>query len=246
MNGEVDLEREEKETQSENGTQEAESDNELLGLDEFIESNHELLTILGIFGAVSVYLTQLPIELATTARTGIAGSSILFVLTTFLVTWKAVTQGLLAVEENDISAVIYAIVAVCFLALIKSVWALINKFSEGIVPALDFAVAVSFGLLYVTSIPSSEVFTEYEGQEKIQKVVQNAPKIAAGYIGLSLLITETSDSPFFVNSFQNNTMTESALTIILGHLTVTLFILGAGTVLDKVAQKAEEIQETLE
>jgi hypothetical protein len=66
-------------------------------IDAFLKENYELFAIMGVFGALSVYLTNLSADSNTLSATGdafiiqigIASSFILFILVSFVIFWKA-------------------------------------------------------------------------------------------------------------------------------------------------------------
>lgn len=57
-------------------------------IEEILEENYRLITIMGVFGALSIYLTQLPASEDIFFQTGIVASFILFVFTSILVFLK--------------------------------------------------------------------------------------------------------------------------------------------------------------
>lgn len=62
------------------------------GLEEFIKNNHTAITVMGVFGAIAIYLTQISAPTSIFINLGIVSSLFLFVITAILVNKNAFHQ----------------------------------------------------------------------------------------------------------------------------------------------------------
>jgi len=205
-------------------------------LEAFIESNHQLFTIIGMFGALSVYLMEFQ------ASTGTARGSVGAVLLLFLLSSALAIRNSYRCTERArahgryLLVFCYAVFMYSFVTLTVSVVLVIaSRYAEGAEHVLGSSFVYALVFIYVPFVFGAEAFTDFDGATRLAGAVRYAPHLgalamAAWYGGK--WVRGTLPTPELVSAARGIGFVASLLG---NHLVVTGAAFGALWVLDRVA-----------
>jgi hypothetical protein len=189
---------------------------------QFIKRDEKLFTVLGIFAALSVYLTQLPSGNGRLNEVGIVGCLLIFIVLSLSLlyrTWKYSTDWLRDSPKNFFG---YVTIGMSLMALIISIIGSLIAYSDTASPLLDGLISTSFVVFYTYQFIIEN--TEKVNLRNLKKdTVLNLIPLLAGILLVVAYFTHISDMPDF-QSLQYTSLKVVVITYL--HLIIVL-----GTVL---------------
>lgn len=155
---------------------------------EWIDDTHKKFTIIGIFGGLSVYLTQIPLDVTIPIQAGIAGSLLIFFLLTSLIILEGVEKALDMVNDVNPELFLYIFTVVGLVGIQIAVVSVIDKYSQGAAPLVDAALTVGISFYYVAYFFVMNPFSQIEQDNLLRLAMAYSPHIGAAWI----LLTEIS------------------------------------------------------
>lgn len=150
-------------------------------LSDFFEGNHELFTVISVFGALAVYLTQFQESLTEFSRLGVGSVLILFLLGT-LIALKETNSEFEKAKGNDQMRLIigYGIITYSFIMLTFSISAIMmNSFPEGSGTVLFSGLLYGGAFVYLRGVMTNDFFTEIESKNVLLEFgLQRSPFLA--------------------------------------------------------------------
>ena len=149
-------------------------------LEEFIESNHQLFTVIGMFGALSVYLMQFQ-RSADVQRGSVGAVLLLFLLTSTLAVKNSYRCTERAREHGEYLLVFgYAVFMYSFVTLAVSVVLVIaSRYATGAEHVLGSSFIYALVFIYVPFVFRAGAFTRFDGTGRAASAVRYAPHLAA-------------------------------------------------------------------
>lgn len=212
-------------------------ESESRSIESYFTTNYELFTILGLFAALSVYLTQLPNEMSVEVQAGIGGSLILFVIIGFVVINKTSNCAASALNEGlflRFSA--YILIIFCLGGLEISVVSLMNRYSQGTVPLIDYSITFGFTASYIAFLQQDNGFMSYEGSTPLQNLIPYSPHIAAVLLGTWHFQTGLFDES--LQAAQDEMMFGVVIGLALVHFLTSVFIGTCMVYIDRICERA--------
>ncbi|UPV76313.1 hypothetical protein M0R89_19310 (plasmid) [Halorussus limi] len=152
-------------------------------IEEFLESNHQLFTVIGIFGALSVYLIKFQ---QSAAETGAATGSVGAILLLFLLTSSVAVRNSYRCTERArrhgayLLVFGYAVFMYSFVTLVVSVvLVIVGRYAQGAESVLGSSFVYALVFLYVPFIFRADAFREFEGSSVAAAGVRRAPHFGA-------------------------------------------------------------------
>lgn len=210
-------------------------------IEEFVISNYQIFTVIGVLGGLSVYLAQLSEDLPH-PRYGIAGSLLMFLIFSSI----ALKNGMIAAvrarsQDGLISHLLYlgylGIVIGITGIMIAITILLATHFPVGAGRLLGWIILQFFGLVYLGSIFNINYIANYEGETRFRYIIQYSPHISALFIILWTGHTIYSDKqPEYISALISGDTPEQ-MGIVFGfaviHLTYIFTIIVSFIILDK-------------
>lgn len=150
-------------------------------LEEFIEANHHLFTVISVFAALAVYLTKFQ-QASTSATRGAVGAVlILFMLTALVALRNAYRYSERARERGAYLLVFgYAIFMYSFVTLLVSVVLIIvGRYAQGAQNVLGSSFVYALVFIYVPFIFRADAFARFDGHPYVTAAIRRAPHLAA-------------------------------------------------------------------
>ncbi|WP_312911370.1 hypothetical protein [Natronosalvus caseinilyticus] len=209
-------------------------------LDFFFATNYELFAILGLFAALSVYLTQLPDEMSIEVQAGIGGSLIIFVIIAFVVINKASNCASYALAQGQfLRFSAYIVIMFCLGSLILSVVSVMNRYSEGTVPLIDYSMTFGFSISYISFVQKDGAVIKYDGGSLLENLIPYSPYLAAALLSVWHLQTGVFDES--IRAAQDEVMFGVVIGLALVHFFTSIVI---GTSMIYVDRAGERILST--
>lgn len=210
-------------------------------IESYFTTNYELFAILGLFAALSVYLTQLPQEMNAEIQAGIGGSLILFVIIGFVVISKTSDCASNALNSGlFLRFSIYIMIVFCLGGLVISVVSIMNRYSQGTIPLLDYSISFGFCGSYITYLQQNEGFLSYDGETPFQNLTPYSPYIAA--ILLSVWQIQSGVFDQSIQTAQEEVLFGVVIGFALVHFLTTVFV---GTCIVYVDRIVERVYSTV-
>ena len=149
--------------------------------EEFLESNHRLFTLIGVFGALSVYLMQFE-RAMTDAPGGPVGASLLLFLCTSALAVRNSYRCTRRAHEHGAYLLLfgYAVFMYAFATLVASVLLLVvTRYARGAENVLSSSFVYALGFVYVPLVFRAERFRRFDGAPVAAAVGRYAPHVAA-------------------------------------------------------------------
>lgn len=149
-------------------------------MEAFLEANHQLFTVIGIFGALSVYLMKF--QRSTTATTGAVGAVLLlFLLTSAVAVKNSYWCSERARRHGDYLLVFgYAVFMYAFVTLVVSVvLVILSRFAEGAGSVLGSSFVYALAFVYVPFVFRADLLRTFDGATPFAAGVRRAPHLAA-------------------------------------------------------------------
>ncbi|WP_134671457.1 hypothetical protein [Halorussus marinus] len=205
-------------------------------LEAFIESNHQLFTIIGMFGALSVYLMEFQAS-ASTARGSVGAVLLLFLVSSGLAVRNSYRCTERAREHGEYLLVFgYAVFMYSFVTLTVSVVLVIaSRYAEGAEHVLGSSFVYALVFIYVPFVFGAEAFADFDGSTRLAAAVRHAPHVGA------LAMAAWYGRKWALGALPSPELVSAArgigfVTSLLGnHLVVTGAVFGALWTLDRVA-----------
>lgn len=217
-------------------------------IEEFIISNYQIFTVIGVLGGLSVYLAQLSEELPF-PRYGIAGSLLMFLIFSSV----ALKNGMIAaVRARSYSGIMSYFLYFCYLGVVVGIAGIMititvllaTHFPTGTGKLLGWIILQFFTVVYFGFIFNVKYIAEYEGKTRFRYIIRYSP-----HISVLLIITwvisvfHQSNPPEHLSILFSGNMPEQMGTIFgLGvvHITYTILIIIPFFFLDRFMPVLEE------
>ena len=155
-------------------------------IEEFLDANHQLFTVIGIFGALSVYLIKFQ---QSAAGTGAATGSVGAILVLFLLTSAVAVRNSYRCTERArqhgayLLVFGYAVFMYSFVTLVVSVvLVILGRYATGAESVLGSSFVYALVFVYVPFVFRADTFREFEGPGIAAVGVRYAPHL--GLLGL--------------------------------------------------------------
>ncbi|MFC4551325.1 MULTISPECIES: hypothetical protein [Halorussus] len=150
-------------------------------LEEFIEDNYRLFTVISVFGTLAVYLTQFQRSSTAATKGGVGAVLVLFMLTavvalrnSYRATERARAHGAYALLFG------YAVFMYAFVTLVVSVvLVIVGRYAQGAESVLGSSVVYALVFVYVPFIARADAFAEFDGGPLTARAVRRTPHLAA-------------------------------------------------------------------
>ena len=150
-------------------------------IEEFLDSNHQLFTVIGIFGALSVYLIKFQQSAAGTGgATGAVGAILLLFLLTSVVAVRNSYRCTERARRHGAYLLVfgYAIFMYAFVTLVVSVLlVIVGRYAQGAESVLGSSFVYALVFLYVPFIFRADAFREFEEASLAAAGVRRAPHV---------------------------------------------------------------------
>ncbi|MFC7079024.1 hypothetical protein [Halorussus caseinilyticus] len=149
-------------------------------IEEFLETNHQLFTVIGIFGALSVYLMKF--QQSTATSTGAVGAVLLlFLLTSAVAVRNSYRCTERARRHGDYLLIFgYAVFMYAFVTLVVSVvLVILSRYAQGAESVLGSSFVYALAFVYVPFVFGTDRLREFEGTTPMAAGVRYAPHLAA-------------------------------------------------------------------
>ncbi|WP_435181749.1 hypothetical protein [Halorussus sp. AFM4] len=203
-------------------------------LEAFLEANHQLFTVIGIFGALSVYLMKF--QRSATASTGAVGAVlVLFLLTSAVAVKNSYWCSERARRRGDYLLVFgYAVFMYAFVTLVVSVvLVILTRYAEGAESVLGSSFVYALAFLYVPFAFRSDALRSFEGATPLAAGVRRAPHIAAVALATWHATRWHGWSPPTLGFDSAAYSIGIALGLVGNHLVMTAVVAGAAWVVDR-------------
>ncbi|WP_137286151.1 hypothetical protein [Halorussus salinisoli] len=149
-------------------------------MEEFLETNHQLFTVIGIFGALSVYLMKFQ-ESATTTTGAVGAVLLLFLLTSSVAVRNSYRCAERARRHGDYLLIFgFAVFMYAFVTLAVSVvLVILSRYAQGAENVLGSSFVYALVFVYVPFVFRADALREFEGAEPIAAGIRHAPHLAA-------------------------------------------------------------------
>ena len=181
-------------------------DKEQNSFSNWIDRIYKKFTIIGIFGGLSVYLTQIPSEITVAIQAGIAGSLLVFSIITALIILEGMEKALEMANKMNPDMFLYIFTVVGLVGILIAVLSVMDRFSQGATPLIDAATTVGVSLYYIAYFFFNNPFSKIEPDNLLHRAMAYSPHIAGGWMfltelankgkGESLLTTSISWDPY--------------------------------------------------
>lgn len=153
-------------------------------MEEFLESNHRLFTLIGVFGALSVYLMQFERSMTDAPGGPVGAVLLLFLCTSALAVRNAYRCTARARRHGAYLLVFgYAVFMYAFATLAASVLLLIaSRYARGAENVLSSSFVYALVFVYVPLVFRADRFREFEGAPGVADAARRAPHIAAALL----------------------------------------------------------------
>lgn len=230
--------------------QENESSDKSDIFDEWIDDNYKKFTSIGIFGGMSVYLTQLPIEISLPIQAGIAGSLLIFSILTLIILFDGIDKTILLAKDTNPEIFVFMLIITSLVGILVSVVTILSKYSRGAAPLLDAAFTVGIVVYYLTHLFSNNSFREVEPTNIYQEGIVYSPYIGAFWMMLAIAYRSVNNEPTLLSEVSWEPHFAGALTLVLTHFICTFIVFSclaiAEYLTDRVPNKYHEIRKNFE
>jgi uncharacterized membrane protein len=150
-------------------------------IEEFLESNHQLFTVIGMFGALSVYLMKFQRSAAEASTGSVGAILLLFLLTSSVAVRNSYRCTERARRHGEYLLIFgYAIFMYSFVTLVVSVvLVIVGEYATGAESVLGSSFVYALVFVYVPFIFRADRFTEFEGTRVASVGIRHAPHIGA-------------------------------------------------------------------
>jgi len=155
----------------------------------FVANNHRLFTVLGVFAALSVYLSQLVGSESSEAKVGVASSLLMFLLLACVGVIKTYWAIERCKADGQISSYArifpFAIFLYALVSLSASVILIINsEYPEGAGNVLGSALIFALIFVYWSYVTTELVYEELPGYSRVSSIYEYAPHISVVFLGV--------------------------------------------------------------
>jgi len=153
-------------------------------IEEFLETNHQLFTVIGMFGALSVYLMKFQQSADETTTGSVGAISLLFLLTSAVAVRNSYRCTERARRHGEYLLVFgYAVFMYSFVTLVVSVvLVILGRYATGAESVLGSSFVYALVFVYVPFVFRADTFREFEGPGIAAVGVRYAPHL--GLLGL--------------------------------------------------------------
>lgn len=207
-------------------------------LEEFLESNHQLFTTIGVFGALSVYLMRFQRSMGEGTGGPVGAVLLLFLLTSFAAVRNAHRCSERAREHGAYLLTFgYAVFMCAFATLAVSVaLVILGRYAGGAGNVLESSFVYALVVLYVPVVFGADALAAFEGSGPIAVAGRRSPHVAAvllaGWYAVTFHrggITPDLDSAAYSIGV--------VVSLVANHLVATAVVFGVAWVLDRTAAR---------
>ncbi|WP_135825260.1 hypothetical protein [Halorussus ruber] len=208
-------------------------------IEEFLETNHQLFTVIGMFGALSVYLMKFQ-QSSSEATTGSVGAILLlFLLTSSVAVRNSYRCTERARRHGEYLLVFgYAVFMYSFVTLVVSVvLVILGRYATGAESVLGSSFVYALVFVYVPFIFRADTFREFEGSRLAAAGIRRAPHLGglalAGWYAVqwrrgTLPVLDLDSAAYSIGM---------VLGLVGNHFVITAGVFGALWAVDRVAER---------
>lgn len=161
---------------------ESNSNDEPPTLSRFLEENHRLFTVFGVFAGLSVYLSDLGSPGLTGAKWGVSASLLLFIISGFagiFKTYEVINNCRNSDSKKDILRIFpFSVVLYSHFVLIIAISLILNaRYSDQTVQILISGVGYTVVLSYLTFLQSNLVYDKLRSYSRVSQYYRYSPAI---------------------------------------------------------------------
>lgn len=203
----------------------------------WVDRNYKKFTTIGIFGALSVYLTQIPVKTSPRIQAGIAGSLLIFSLLTILVLFDGVEETLKLANRSDPDMILFMLIIFSLVGILMAVVSILSEFSRGATPLIDWATSIGFALYYFTFFFSDNPFDKIEPKNKFRQAIKYSPHISGAWIILADLLERYQGESTIIGQTSWDPVIFGVFVLIFTHFLLMLWIVVAFITSDFIINK---------
>lgn len=209
--------------------------------DDWIDENYKKFTSIGIFGGLSVYLTQIPIETSLPIQAGIAGSLLIFIILTLTILFDGVDRCLSLASNSNPDFFIFMLIVSGLAGILVAVGAILGKYSEGATPLIDAASTIGIFIYYMSYFFLNSPFKEIERDNRYRLGMVHSPTIAVVWMVITILYQSIRGEPTMLATVSWDPHVVGVLTLSVTHFLLTLLVFGSLVLLEAVAKGAPHV-----
>lgn len=210
----------------------------VVDINEFFNENHRLFTVIGVFGALAVYLVEIGYSGNGLFKQGVGGALLLFLMTSLIGVRNAFSNLKIANSNLNISymllysAVVYALLGLSLTIVVT----MAERFPEGSGTAIAGAVVYTTIIVYSSYVILSTSLTNFEDSSILGTISPYIPQISF-VIFLILLGAAWSSGEVYQNIGESPSQSVGVLWgSALVHSVITVTIYGVFRFLSALAQ----------
>lgn len=153
-------------------------------MEEFLDANHRLFTLIGVFGGLSVYLMKFQASVSGVSSGPVGAVLLLFLLTSAVAIRNSYRCTERAREHGSYLLVLgYAVFMYSFVTLAVSVvFVILGRYAGGAESVLGSSVVFALLFVYVPFVFRADALLEFEGATPMTVGVRRAPYLSAGLL----------------------------------------------------------------
>ena len=204
-------------------------------LEEFLEENHRLFTVIGMFGALSVYLMKLRETVSGVSGGPVGAVLLLFLLTSALAVRNSYRCTERARRHGAYLLVFgYAVFMYSFVTLVVSVVFVIwSRYAQGAESVLGSSFVYALVFLYVPFAFRSDVLRGFDGETPLAAGIRRAPHLAAGLLAVWYAVRWKSIALPALPLDSAAASIGTVLSLLGNHFAITAAVVGVLWVVDR-------------
>jgi hypothetical protein len=227
---------------NEESSEEAESEeNKSVSLGTFIDENSNILSLFGIFTAVSAAFPSLVDRSSQAAASGVAGSLMILMVLIAIICYRLIWQIWHGLGDPNVPRVLaYTVLSFGILGLASGAALVLSDYPEIVLVLVDLtalsAIALYGLFTWTNQGPIDQFIHSYRGKTVLATVVRIAPP--AGYFVMVLFVYfQWLGSPYIVRlpDTKSYSLSIGLAAVIAGGLLFKLLIVGFSVVIDSLA-----------
>lgn len=211
-------------------------------LEDFLEENHRLFTVIGMFGALSVYLMKFQETIAGASGGPVGAVLLLFLLTSFMAVRNSYRCTERARKHGEYLLVFgYAVFMYSFVTLVVSVvFVIVSRYAQGAENVLSSSFVYALVFVYVPFIFRADAFREFDGAPGVSWMVRHTPYVAAVLLAGWHAVQWTSGGlpPLELDSAAYSI--GIVLSLVGNHFAITAVVFGVLWVVNRVVTSVRE------
>lgn len=196
-------------------------------------SKYKETTVVGIFAALSVYLSQflnqsrnIGAQESIFIEIGIAGALLIFIILTLQLILGALEQAIKGLYHLDLTFFLYILTSVGLVGLVMGVVAVMSRFSKGTEPIIDVGLSISIFAGYLGYLYVNNPLTRFEDYGVLGQMMTYSPVISIIWMVASILWDLFQGEQTLLDTAFNQEITSvGIISLISTHGILTLIIL---------------------